>query len=128
MITSRWSIWLLLLPLALVGCGKGEPTLMPVEGRILFRGQPVDAGTVVFTPDPERGNNGPIAWAEILPDGRFRLKSDDRDGAVPGWHRITIAGSSHQVVVPAYYRDPERAHLFREIQPDASGPVELNLD
>lgn len=118
--------WPLLL-VCLSGCGKGEAQLVPVEGRIVYRGQPVDAGTVVFTPDTERGNTGPIAWAEIQPDGRFRLKSDDRDGATLGWHRVTIAGSSQRVVLPTYYRDPERSRLVRELKP-AAGVVELQLD
>jgi hypothetical protein len=122
---SPWPIWFA-LALLLAGCGKGEPTLVPTEGRILYRGQPVDAGTVVFTPDPDRGNSGPIAWAEIQRNGSFRLKSDDRDGATLGWHRVTVAGASQRQTLPAHYRDPERSRLQREVKP--GGTIELSLD
>lgn len=118
---------LCLLPLCL-GCGKGAPALVPIEGRIVYRGQPVDAGTVVFTPDSERGNFGPIAWAEIQADGRFRLQSEERDGAVLGWHRITVAGSCQQQILPSHYRDPERSQLIRELKTGETAPVELVLD
>src|SRR5262249_30650474 len=115
------------LLLLLAGCGQGQPSLVPTEGRILYHGQPVDAGTVVFTPDPDRGNSGPIAWGEIQPNGRFRLKSDDRDRAVVRWHRVTVAGASRRQVLPPHYRDPDRSRLQREIKP-AAGTVEIQLD
>lgn len=119
---------LALVLLTWIGCGRGEPTLVPTEGRILYRGNPIDAGTIVFTPDAERGNSGPIARAEIQPDGKFRLRSDDRDGIVPGWHRITVAGSSKRVLVPTHYRDPDRSRLSREIKIPGGVAVELQLD
>lgn len=118
--------WLLLLPLA--GCGQGEPTLLPAEGRILYRGQPVDAGTIVFTPDAERGNTGPLAWAEIQADGRFRLRSNEKEGIVAGWHRVTISGSCQSLILPTHYRDPERSRIIREIKPGSAEPLELQLD
>ena len=83
-------IGMALLQLALAGCG-GEAKLAPVEGRVLFRGQPLRGGTIVFTPDPDRGNSGPLATAEIGADGRFVLTSGGKPGAVPGWHRVTVA-------------------------------------
>src|SRR5450755_3078870 len=78
--------------LLLIGCGKKEPSpLAPVKGQVWFQGHPLTGGMVVFTPDIQRGGSGPQAWAKIGPDGSFVLLTDARPGAVPGWHRITIA-------------------------------------
>ncbi len=108
------------------GCG-GSPTALPhVQGRVYFRGKPLTGGTIVFTPDPQRGGSGPMAWAEIGPDGRFRLFTEGRVGAAPGWHRITIAGKAE--ALPAHYRDPELSEQRFEVRPDRANLCELHLD
>src|SRR6516225_7750875 len=84
--------------LAVLGCGQGEP-MTPVHGRVFFHGQPLPGGTIVFTPDAERGGRGPLACGEIDADGRYTLRTGDKPGAVSGWHRITIAPPA-RVVVP----------------------------
>ncbi|MGH7226332.1 MAG: hypothetical protein ACRELF_24210, partial [Gemmataceae bacterium] len=80
----------LLAALCVLGCGHDEQRT-PVRGRVFFHGQPLPGGTIVFTPDAERGGRGPLAYGEIDADGRYSLHSDGQPGAVPGWHRVTIA-------------------------------------
>jgi hypothetical protein len=112
-------VWLVL---AVLGCGQ-EPKLTPVHGQVFYHGQPLAGGTIVFTPDPERGGHGPLACGEIGPDGRYSLRTDREPGAVPGWHRVTIALPSHTALdqmplldLPRKYSDPEQSGLLREVK------------
>src|SRR5262245_14723106 len=84
-------ISLLMCVVALAGCGPSTPQLTPVKGRVLFRGQPLPYGTIVFVPDSTRGTRGNIAVAEIQRDGTFTLKTDEAFGAVAGHHKVTVS-------------------------------------
>jgi hypothetical protein len=65
--------------------------------------------------------------ARIGPDGRDRLRTGDREGAVAGWHRITVAPARERALPPRY-RDPELSGQRFEVR--AGGPAEcvLHLD
>jgi hypothetical protein len=128
-----------LLPAA--GCGGSAGELQPVHGRVYYRGSPLAGGTIVFTPDPERGGAGPLAYGEIESDGHYRLYTErNRPGAVAGWHRVTVvsleappAGISEaeapvRSVLPARYRDPELSGLAREVKAGADNTLDFNLD
>jgi hypothetical protein len=120
--------WAGLLVLA-AGCGSGETERVPVYGQVYYRGQPLAGGTLVFTPDTERGGRGPLALAEIGADGRYSLRTDGQPGAVPGWHRVTVAPSGADPAgLPRHYRDPERSGLSREVRPDRANVIDLHLD
>jgi hypothetical protein len=111
----------------LVGCGRSAPPLTPVQGQVFYQGRPLEGGTIVFTPDPQRGGRGPQAWAEIGADGRFSLRTDGQKGAVPGWHLVTIA-PARSVALPARYRDPELSGKRCEVKPDRVNQCDLHLD
>ena len=134
--TSRLTacVVLALVPL---GCGEQRPTLTPVRGTVYFRGAPLHGGTIVFTPDAERGGHGPLACARIGPDGAYTLKTGSEDGAVPGWHRVTIKAlppaegapaPPPDAVLPARYSDPELSGQSREVKGDAPNVFDLHLD
>jgi hypothetical protein len=75
------------------GCGQEATTPAPVHGRVFFKGVPLSHGSIVFTPDAERGGSGPLARGDIGPDGRYVLTTDGQTGAAPGWHRVTIVAT-----------------------------------
>jgi hypothetical protein len=117
------------LLLAAAGCG-GQPKLAPVSGRVFYRGVPLPGGTIVYTPDEERGGRGPLAMGEVGTDGRFTLSTGRHKGAVPGWHRITVApaGRGGGPALPLRYRDPEQSGWRLEVKPDRANTHELNLE
>jgi hypothetical protein len=128
------------LLLLVAGCGGDPDQLMPVHGKVFYQSVPLGGGTIVFTPDSTKGGTGQQAHAEIQSDGSFVLKTGDRPGAVPGWHRITIvaldaisapAGPGYAAprsLLPVKYRDPDLSGLSCEVKEGQANTVELNLE
>jgi hypothetical protein len=118
-----------LLVLFLAGCGEDKPTLAPVRGRVYYRGVPLAGGTIVFTPDADRGNHGPLALAEIQSDGSYSLRTSQEAGAVPGWHRVSFAAAALAApALPRKYSDPERSGQSREVQSGVLNTFDFRLE
>jgi hypothetical protein len=127
----------ILVALAVLGCGHDEK-LTPVCGRVLWQGQPLPGGTIVFTPDVERGGHGTVACGEIGADGRYSLRTEDQFGVAPGWYRVTIAAAipipapnqsaGLPIELPRRYTDPEQSGLLREVQPGKSCEHDFYLE
>ena len=71
------------------GCGKKGVDRFDLKGKVMFRGQPVPKGYMIFAPDGEKGNRGPGAKAGIS-DGNYATM--ENQGTVGGPHRVTING------------------------------------
>jgi hypothetical protein len=84
----------LVIAFSLAGCGSsaGRPKLGKVSGKVTYKGQPVTAGTVTFTPITGKGGeSGDIASGQIESDGSYTLTTfDTGDGAVLGQHAATV--------------------------------------
>jgi hypothetical protein len=125
----------LLLALAVLGCGRDDK-LTPVRGQVFYHGRPLAGGIIVFTPDAERGGRGPLACGEIGADGRYILHTGDKPGAVPGWHRITVApvtppaqtAAPPGIDLPRRYSDPEQSGLLREIKVGVAAEQDFHLE
>jgi hypothetical protein len=91
---SMRRFWFLALAACLAGCGSGNGLqLAKVRGKVLFKGEPIAGGTVVFQPDTSKGTNGPAAVGAIAKDGSFILSTEESgDGAVVGYHKVAITG------------------------------------
>ncbi len=72
--------WLLLLA---AGCGEKSVGLAPVRGTISYRRAPLSGGTIVFSPDPDRGGRGPLGYSEIRTDGSYTLWTDQSQESSP---------------------------------------------
>ena len=117
--------------LAAAGCNGDEPQLAPVRGTVYYRGEPLRGGVIVFVPDDSRGGSGPMAQAEIGPDGTYTLLTEGKKGAVPGWHRITVAGPAapgSPPLLPARYNQPDLSGQSREVEPGRVNVIDLHLD
>jgi hypothetical protein len=122
----------------IAGCGKSTPAETVVRGQILYRGEPVSGGLVVFAPDSERGSDGPVIAASLQPDGSFTLTAADGKPLAAGWYRIAVAPKAGTVDLPtsqhpypglpAKYRNPSLSGLAGEIKPGADNVFCFDLD
>jgi hypothetical protein len=122
------------------GCDSGTGHLVAVRGKVSYQGTSIRRGTIVFTPDSERGASGPIARADIQPDGSYVLSTGDQPGAAAGWYRVTItaleAGLSEaegsfqpaRSYLPERYRDPELSGLVCQVRDVPDNSIDFNLD
>src|SRR5439155_503659 len=98
-------------------------------------------GTIVFTPDAQRGGHGPLSSADVQPDGTYDLRTGTVPGAAIGWHRVTImavepppatgSGPRFQVprsLIPEKYRDPTLSGLSCEVKPGKENGINFNLE
>lgn len=80
---------------SLAGCGSGSNPPVPVSGKVVLEGKPVEGAVVTFhSKDP----GGRSASGRTGSDGTFKLttvKTDD--GAPPGDYVITIAKQESKV-------------------------------
>lgn len=88
--TRRAALAVTCLAVVAMVCGGGckrNPRVVPVRGKVLYNGQPLPYGSVMFQPD-----KGQPAMADIATDGTFVLSSyGPNDGAVPGKHSVSVS-------------------------------------
>ena len=77
-----------LLLAGVVGCGGEPDPPVPVSGKVLYGGKPVEGATVTFLP----AESGRSASGKTGADGAFTLTTNKtNDGAKPGEYVVTIA-------------------------------------
>jgi hypothetical protein len=72
-----------------LGCG-GEKTYR-VSGKVTFKGQPLPAGRIYFTPDQKKGNKGATGYADIK-DGAYDTSATGGRGVIAGATTVKIEG------------------------------------
>ncbi len=73
------------------GCGN-PAGLVPVSGKVLYRGEPATGAVVYFHRQSGPGEPArPIPYGVVEPDGSFSLTSEDVGrGAVPGSYSVLV--------------------------------------
>ncbi len=117
-----------------VGCGKhsavGRVPVVPVEGAVVFDGQPTPGAFVVFHPASSTQRDVPPARATVRDDGTFQLTTyEANDGAPLGDYRVTIEwrplvghGGDVQAgpnVIPNRYSRPDTTDLQVRVAEDS---------
>jgi hypothetical protein len=78
--------------MAASGCGDSGPSLVSVNGAVIYEGKPLEEAVVSFLPDPgsEKGQPG-----EAITDqqGKFKALTNGRSGLVPGRYKVVVAKS-----------------------------------
>jgi hypothetical protein len=128
----------------LAGCGPkiasfDRHAVQPVEGQVIWQGQPLAGALVTFHPKGWRTDPGTSApSAETGPDGRYQLTTyKTGDGAPAGNYAITVvlrkprASRSGSMFgpnqLPKQYESPETSGLEVEIVSGANTVPVLDL-
>jgi hypothetical protein len=127
----------LLAMVLLAGCDRG-PRVVPVTGKVLFNGTPLEFGSVTFQP-----RSGQPAQGEIQSDGTFSLSTfRPNDGAVIGSHKVRIAcyesqrpnatrapgeQSLGQLLIPGKYTLFDQSGLTAEVREEGNVPFVFEL-
>lgn len=123
----------------LAGCGGSTQSPdSAVRGKILYRGDPVAGGLIVFSPNAERGTDGPLATAMIRDDGTYQLTADGGKPVPAGWYRVAIAPRPGSVEAPTperpypglppKYRNPARSGIEYEVKASADNIFNFDFD
>jgi hypothetical protein len=122
----RLAVWVLapvfLAPLW--GCGiaaRGtQAKLIPVKGKITYKGQPVTKGLVTFEPD----GYGRNARGQLQSDGTYVLTTEkEGDGVVAGHHQVSISGTGSRLskeLVPKKYTQRTTSKLEADVDAEHS--------
>lgn len=128
----------LLLSLAIVslatlsGCSDGRPQRVPVSGKIMIDGEPLESGYVRLVPP-----NARPAGSEIVSGGNFSLTTfEEKDGATLGEHKVIVIASENKQngtvmrhFVPEKYGDLAETDLEVEItEPTDSLQIDLTWE
>jgi hypothetical protein len=106
------------------GCGsvaeRQLAELIPVKGKVTYKGQPLTKGSVEFEPR----DFGRSASGDLQPDGTFVLGTlKEGDGVVAGHHRVFVTGTGipgktakkSKELVPAKYTQPATSGLTADV-------------
>jgi hypothetical protein len=137
-----------MLAATVVGCGddSGVGKTYPVKGQVTLNGKPVTAenSTVLFKPDPDKGNRSPFEPAGTLDDeGNYTLVTKGKSGAPPGWYKVIVTAFEGRAehpktkqamrpvarsLVPAKYGSAKTTPLSIEVvESPAPGAYDLKL-
>src|SRR5687768_5614714 len=87
----------LVVAAVVAGCGGGGNT-SSVTGKVVANGQPVTEGSITFM--PVDGKAGQPAGGEVQADGSFKMKTENKEGAVVGKH--TVSYTPKQIESPEW--------------------------
>jgi hypothetical protein len=136
---------LLAVVVGAAGCGKEGPKLFPVEGNVTVGDQPLKMGTerrrgyVELIPDTARGNTTlELPRGYIDTEGRYRISTNQKPGAPPGWYKVRVDAADQpdpnnayrfEFLVPQRYIDGGSTTLtFEVVESPAAGAYDLRLD
>lgn len=115
----RYSIALAVASLVITatGCSDGLPTRVPVSGKVLVDGEPINKGRIMFYPE-----GGRPAYSKIQQDGSFTLSCFKKnDGAQVGLNRVSvlsrtiISENNVEWYAPSHYANQHTSGIEVEI-------------
>ena len=95
------------------GCSS-KPKLSQLSGKVTFKGHPVPAGFISFTPDVANGNNGQITVLQVK-DGVYDSARKNPPGIKPGPYFLRISGFDGRVI-PYFGQGKQIFNEWRDIE------------
>jgi len=112
---------LLILTVAIGGCGKGDT--IPLRGTVTLDGRPLANASVSFLAQDPRGRD---ALGSTDADGVFRLSTfEPGDGALPGRYKVVVQPAAASAVNVVAATPGEILDAPRAGGPSAPSPVTL---
>jgi hypothetical protein len=103
------------------GCGSGQPILpdlIPVKGRVSYKGQPLTSGIIRFEPD----GFGRMATGKMQSDGTYVLSTmKQADGVVAGIHKVFVTDPDKSLAKDRTFKKFTQANssgLTAEVSPE----------
>ena len=123
-----------------IGCGGG-PEIVPFTGKVLYKGEPLPFGNVMFQP----AGGGQAATGSIGPDGTFVMTTRGvGEGATVGMNRVRVtcfpaqdansaAGANQELalgtsLIPNHYASFGSSGLTVEVKPEGNEPYVIELE
>jgi hypothetical protein len=126
--------------LACLGCQSAQEPLFPVQGQVKHEGKLLTTGTVVLHPDATKDNASQHEPRGVIDaEGRFTIRTHPREGAPPGWYKISVIAMEQtqdadnpyaipKSLIPEKFGKPDESGLFFEVRKDAPpGAYDLDL-
>jgi len=127
-----------LLALSAIGCEKGGPKMIQVEGKVTYKGKPVPRGTVSFFANQKKGNESMEMPIGVIEDGTYHVVTRITDGMTPGWYHVAVNAAKQidpknpyftEWLVPEKYSNPKTSRLEMQIvENPAPGAYDINLE
>lgn len=129
--------------LTLPGCGPRNPTTVAVQGKVTYRGKPLEKAEVQFSPIGEKsGMLRRVAVGEVDSQGVYSLNTFTKgDGVLPGEYAVTISRIKRKngvdavdnyvqepPLVPPVYNSPDHTPLKATVPADARGTLTFDFD
>jgi hypothetical protein len=109
-----------------VAGGGASTTLIPVKGKVTYKGQPVTKGRIKFALD---GGFGRPAHGQLQSDGTFVLTTEkEGDGVIAGQHRVVLTDTgikSPKDALAVKWRNPSSSGLTADVDAEHT---EFNFD
>src|SRR5262249_16566873 len=124
-----------------LGCGKGsgEEQFFPVTGKVIYKGEPLKTGTVIFVADTVKGNKTQHEPRGPIDDqGHYEVSTAGRPGAPPGSYKVAIIPNKRidpaklyaipESLLPKKYTSAKTSELALEVtEKSADGAYDLVL-
>jgi hypothetical protein len=81
---------MLVAAVACASCSAGGPPLNPVQGKLLYKGQPLKGGVLTFHPMDDKSIYAVLPVGLSGEDGSFTLTTGAKEGAPAGKYVVTI--------------------------------------
>ena len=107
MLRNLWMALFLTSLGTLAGCGGGDqPKLVRVTGKLTFKGQPLSAGTIWFSPAATNSFRGDSPSCKLGEGGTFKMQTYPfGDGVPPGNYKVTLGNDlASRIGRPVAYR------------------------
>jgi len=113
-----------------IGCSSSagnEGGLVPVAGRIMYRGEPVRGAVVTFVPDGDR----PVleGFGRTDSEGRFQIETYTvGKGVPPGHYKVTVTHYTRDHDLPRHYQKSWLTPLAVDIGAAGTSDLVLTLE